>query len=171
MSNIILKNQICTKFIISTIIFQNTKSRDITLPTKVHIVKAMVFPVVMYGCESWTIKKAEHWTIDAFRLWCWRRLLRVPLDCKEIKPVHPKGNQPWISIGKIGAEAEAPIFWLPDAKGWLNGKDPDSGKDLRQEKGMTEGKMVGWHHWLSGREFEQAPGDGEGQGSLVCCNL
>ena len=86
------------------------KSRDITLPTQVHIVKAMVFPVVMYGCESWTIKKAERSRIDAFKLWCWRRLLRVPWTAKEIKPVNPKGNQPWILIGRTDAEAEAQYF-------------------------------------------------------------
>ena len=88
------------------------KSRDITLPTKVHLVKAMVFPVVMYGCESWAIKKAEHRRIDAFELWCWRR----PLDCKEIQPVHPKGNQSWVFIGRTDVEAEIPILWPPDAK-------------------------------------------------------
>ena len=91
------------------------KSRDITLPTKVHLVKAMIFPVVMYGCESWTIKKAEHQRIDAFELWCWRRLLQRVL-CKEIKPVNPKGNQPCIFIGRTVAEAEAPILWPPDVK-------------------------------------------------------
>ena len=90
------------------------KSRDITLPTKVRLVKAMFFPVVMYGCESWTIKKAEHRT-DAFELWCWRRLLS-PLDCKETQPVHPKGNQSWVFIGKTDVEAETPIFWPCDAK-------------------------------------------------------
>ena len=95
------------------------KSRDITLPTKVCLVKAMVFPEVMYGCESWTVKKAERRRIDAFELWCWRRLLRVPqtaLDFKEIQPVHPKGDQSWVFIGRTGVEAEAPILWLPDAK-------------------------------------------------------
>ena len=92
------------------------KSRDITLPKKVHIVKAMVFSVVMYGCENWTIKKAKHQRIDAFELWCWRRLLRVPLDCKEIQPVHPKGNQSCIFIGRTNVEAEIPILWPPDAK-------------------------------------------------------
>ena len=131
------------------------KSRDITLLTKVHLVKAIVFPVVMYGCESWTIKKAECQRIDAFELWCWRRLLRSPLDCKEIQPVHPTGNQSWIFIGRTEAEVETPILWLPDAKNWLIGKDPDAGKDWRQEeKGMTEDEMVGWHHWLNGHEFE-----------------
>ena len=91
------------------------KSRDITLLTKVHSVQAMVFPVVMYGCESWTVKKAEHRRIDAFELWCWRRLLRVPWT-EEIQPVRPKGNQPWIFIGRTDAEAETLILWLPDAK-------------------------------------------------------
>ena len=88
------------------------KSRDITLPAKVHLIKAMVFPVVMFGCESWTIKKAEHWRIDAFEMWCWRRL-ESPLDCKEIQPVHPKGNQSWIFIERTDAEAEIPILWPP----------------------------------------------------------
>ena len=106
------------------------KSRDITLPTKVHLVKAMVFPVVMYGCESWMIKKAEHQRIDAFELWCWRRL-ESPLDCREIKPVNPKGNQSWIFIGRTDSEAEAPILRLTDAKNWLIGKNPDAGKDWR----------------------------------------
>ena len=91
------------------------KSRGITLPTKVHLVKAMVFPVVMYGCESWTMKKAEHQRIYAFELWCWRRL-ESPLDCKEIQPVHPKGDQSWVFIGRTDAEAETPIFWPPHAK-------------------------------------------------------
>ena len=91
------------------------KSRDITLPTKVDLVKAMVFPVVMYGCESWTMKKAEHRRIDAFELWCWRRLLS-PLDCKEIQPVHSKGDQPWDFFGRNDAKAEAPVLWPPHAK-------------------------------------------------------
>ena len=91
------------------------KSRDITLPTKVHLVKAMVFPVVMYGCESWTVKKAERQRIDAFELWCWRRL-ESPLDCKEIQPVHSKGDQPWVFFGRTDVEAETPILWPPDAK-------------------------------------------------------
>ena len=90
------------------------KSRDITLSTKVHLVKAMVFPVVMYGCENWTIKKGERQGIDAFKLWCWRRLLS-PLDCKEIQPVHPR-DQSWVFIGRAYAEAENPILWPPDAK-------------------------------------------------------
>ena len=91
------------------------KSRDITLPTKVHLVKAMVSPVVTYGCESWILKKAEHRRIDAFGLWCWRRV-ESPVDCKEIQPVHPKGDQSWMYTGKTDAEGETPILWPPHAK-------------------------------------------------------
>ena len=122
------------------------KSRDITLPTKVRLVKAMVFPVVLCGCESWTIKKAEHQKIDAFELWCWRRL-ESPLDCKEIQPVHPKGDQSWVFIGRTDVEAETLVLWPPDAKSWLIGKDSDAGRDWGQEeKGTTEDEMAGWHH-------------------------
>ena len=112
----------------------------------------------------------------SFDDWCFwtvvlEKTLESPLDCKEIKPVHPKGNQSWIFIGRTDAEAEALILWPPDAKSWLIWKDPVSGKDWRQEeKVMTEDKMVGWHHWLDGHEFEQAWGDGDGQGSLACCS-
>ena len=131
------------------------KSRDITLPAKVHIVKAMVFPVVMYWSESWTMKKAECQRTDVFELWCWRRLLS-PLGSKEIKPVNPKGNHSWIFIGGTDAEAEAPILWPPDPKSRLIWKDPDGGKDWRQkEKGMTEDEMIGGHQWLDGHESEQ----------------
>ena len=138
--------------------------------TKAYIVKAMVFPVVMYRCESWTIK-TEHWRIGCFWTVVQKKTLGSPLDSKEIQPVHPKGNQSWIFIGRTDAEAEAPILWPPDAKNWLIRKDPDSGKDWRQEeKGTIEYEMVGWHHWLHGHEFEQALGDGEGQVSLVCCS-
>ena len=130
-------------------------------PTKVPLVKAMVFPVVMYACANWTIKKAEHKIIYAIQLWCWRRL-ESPLDSKEIKPVNPKGNPPWIVIGRT--DAEAPILWPPDVKSWLIGKDLDAGKDWGQEeKETTEDQMVGWHHQLNGHEFEQVLGDGKGQ--------
>ena len=129
------------------------KSRDITLPTKVHLVKATVFPVVRYGCESWTTKNTEHQRIDAFELWCWRRLLRVP--CKEIQSVHPKGDQSWVFIERTNVETETPMLWPPDGKNWLILKDPDAGKDWRQEeKRMTKNEMVGWHHRLHGHEFE-----------------
>ena len=147
------------------------KSRDITFLTKVYTVKATVFPVVMYGCDSWTIKKVEHQRIDAFKLWCWKRLFENLLDCKETKPVHPKRNQPWILIGRTDAEAENLVLWSCDAKSQLTGKDPDAGRDWRQNvKGAAEDGMVGWHHWLNGHEFEQTPGNSEGQGSLVCCS-
>ena len=136
---------------------------------EVCLVKAMVLPVVIYGCESWIVKKAEHWIIDAFELWCWRRLLS-PLDCKEIQPVNPKGNQSWIFIGRTDAEAETQILWSPDAN-WLIGKDSGAGRDWGQdEKGMTEDKMVGWHHWLNRHEFGWTPGVGDGQGGLACCD-
>ena len=125
------------------------KSRDITLPTKALLVKAIVFPVVMYGCENWTTKKAECRRIYAFELWCWWRLLRVPWT------VYPKWNQPWIFTERTDFEAETPILWPPHAKNWLIWKDPDAGKDWRQEeKGMTEDEIVGWHHRLNGHESE-----------------
>ena len=134
------------------------------------LVKAMVFPVVMYGCESWTIKKAEWWRIDAFELWGWRRLLS-PLGCKEIQPVHPNGNQSWIFIERTDAEAETQILWLPDATNWLIREDPDAGKDWRrEEKGLTEDEIVVWHHRFDAHEFEQAPGVGDEQESLACCS-
>ena len=118
------------------------------------LVKAMVFPVVMYGRESWTVMKAEHRRIDAFELWYWEKTLESPLDYKEIKAVNPKGNQSWIFIGRADVEAETPIIWPPDAENWCIWKDPDAEKDWRWEKGMTEDEMVGWHHQLDGHEFE-----------------
>ena len=140
------------------------KSRDITLPKKFCLFKDMVSPVVMYGCESWTEwiqlsnsmpKNWYFWTIVL------EKALESPLDCKEIQPVHPKGNQSWIFLGKTDAEAETPIFRPPDAKNQLIGKDLDAGKDWRQEeKGMTEDEMVGWNHQCNGHEFEQALGVG-----------
>ena len=147
------------------------KSRDIALPTKVQIVKAVVFPVVMYGCESWTKKRVEHWKIDAFELLVLEKTLENSLNSKDIKPVNPKGNQSWILIGRTDAKAEAPILWPPDAKIWLIWKDPDAGKDWRQEmKWATEDEVVGWYHWLNGHGFEQALGDDDGQESLACCS-
>ena len=97
------------------------------------------------------------------------KTLERPMECKEIQPIHSKGDQSWVFIGRTDAEAETPIFWPPHAKCWLIGQDPDAGKDWKQEKGMTEDEMVGWHHWLDGHEFEQAPGVGDGQGGLGCC--
>ena len=141
------------------------KSWDVTLPTKV---KAMVFPVVMYGCESCTIMKAECWR--CFWTVVLEKTLESALDYKEIKSVHPKGDQSWVFIGRTDVEAETPILWPPDGKSWLIRKDPNSGNDWRQEEETTEGEMVGWHHWLDGHEFEQAPGIGDAQGRLACCN-
>ena len=114
--------------------------------------------------ESWAPKNWCFWTMVL------EKTLESPLDCKEIQPVHPKGNQSWIFIGMTNAEAETPTLWPPDAKNWLLGKDPDAGKDWRQEeKGMTD-EMVVWQQWLSGHKFEQVRGDGEGLGRLVCCS-
>ena len=140
------------------------KSRDITFLTNVHQVKAMVCPVAMYGCkEDWALKNSCFWTVLL------EKTLESPLDCKEIKPVHPKGNQSWIFIGRSDAESEAQILWPFDWKNWLIGKDPVAGKDWRQEEnGTTEDEIVGWHHRLNGHEFEQTPGDVEGQGNLMC---
>ena len=117
--------------------------------------------------ESWTIKKAEHQRIDAFELWCWRRLLRVPWTARRSNKSILKGISPEYSLEGLMLKLE-PILWPPNEKNWLTGKDPVAGKDWRQEeKGTTEDEMVGWHHWLDGHEFEQSPGFGEGQGSLV----
>ena len=144
------------------------KNRDITLPTKVYLVKAMVFPVVMYGCESWTVKNTERWRIDAVVL---EKILEHLLDCKEIQPVHHKGDQPWVFVGRTDAEAETPILWPPHAKSWLIGKHRDAGRVWGQgEKGMTEDEMAGWHYRLDGHEFECTMGVGDGQGGLACCD-
>ena len=135
----------------------------------VRLVKAMVFPVVTYGCESWTIRKG--WVPKNWCFWTvvLEKTLESPLDFKEVQPVHPKGDQSWIFIGRTDVKAETPILWPPDAKSRLIRKDPDAGKDWRQkEKGMTEDEMVGWHHRLDGHEFEQALGDSERQASLAC---
>ena len=131
-----------------------------------------------YGLSSshvwmWELDHKESWAPKNWRFWtvALEKTLECPLDCKEIQPVHPKGNQSWIVIGRTDAEAEASMFWPTHAKNWLTGKDPDAGKDQRQEeKGTTEDEMVGWHHRLTGHEFEQALGVGDGQGSLACCS-
>ena len=151
------------------------KSRDIALLTNVHRVKAVVFPVAMYRCESWTIKRAEHWRISAFALWCWRRLLRVPWTARRSNQSILKKST--LSIhwqecwSRQDAEAEAAILWLSDGKSQVMGKDTDAGKDWGQEeKGTTEDEMVGWHHRLNGYELVSKFQDGEGQGSLMCCS-
>ena len=146
------------------------KRRGITLSTKVHLVKAMVFPVVMYGCESWTIKKAEH-QIDAFELWCWRRLLRVPWTARRSNQSILKEISPECSLEGLMLKLKLQYFGHLMAKSWLIWKDPDARKDWWwEEKGTTENEMAGWHHQLNGHEFEWTPGDGDGQGDLACCS-
>ena len=145
------------------------KCKDITLLTKVRLIKAMVFS--SNHVWMWELDRKESW---ASKNWCFwtvvlEKTLESPLDSKELKPVHPEGNQSWVFTGRTDAEAETPILWPPDVKNWLTGKDPEAGKDWRQEeKGMTEDEMVGWHHRLDGHEFEQTLGVGDGQGSLAC---
>ena len=138
------------------------KSRDITLPTKVHLVKAMVFSVATYGCESWTIKRAECRRTDAFELWCWRRLLRVPWTARKSNQFILKEISPGCSLeGRCWSWNSNTL--ATDAKNWLIGKDPDAGKDWKwEEKGTTEDEMVGWHHRLDGRGFRWTPGVGDG---------
>ena len=148
------------------------KSRDITLLAKFPLVKAMVFPVLMYGCESWTIKKGEHQKMDAFELWCWRRLLRVLWTAWRsnqsiLKEISPEHSLEWLMLRlKLGNTLATWWEELTHLK-----RPCDSGRDWRQEeKGTTEDEMVGWHHWLSGHEFGWTPGIGDGQGGLVCCS-
>ena len=146
------------------------KSRDITLPAKVRLVKAMVFPVVMYGCESWTVKKAERWRIDAFELWCWRRLLRVPWTARRSKQSILKEISPGCSLEGLILKLKLQYF------GHLirrvdSLEKTDAGRDWGQEeKGTTEDEMAGWHHWLDGRESQWTLGVGDGQGGLACCD-
>ena len=147
------------------------KRRDITLSTKVHLVKAMLFSS-SHVCR-WELDYKESW---APKNWCFwtvvlEKILESPLDCKEIKPVNPKGNQSWVLIGRTDAETETQILWSPDVKNWCIGKDFDAGKDWRQEeKGMIEDGMVGWHCLIDRDELEYGPGVRDGQGSLACCS-
>ena len=146
------------------------KNRDINLLTKVCMVQVKVFPVVI---QMWELDHKQGWAPKNwwFQIVVLEKTLESPLDCKEIKPVSPKGNQSWLFTGRTDDEAEALILWPSDVKNWLTGKDPDAGKDWGQEeKGATEDEMVGWPHWLNGHEFEWSLGDREGQGSLVCCS-
>ena len=168
--DITLPTKVCTvKAMIS--LDSILKSRDIILSTKVRLVKAMVFfrsNVWMWELdykESWVPKNWCFWTVVL------EKTLESPLNCKEIKLAHNKGDQSWIFIGKTDAEAETPVLWPPDEKNWLIGKDPEPGKDWRQEeKGTIEDEMVGCHHQLDRHEFEQAPSVSDGQGSLACCS-
>ena len=154
------------------------KSRDITLPTKVHLVKAMAFPVVMYRCESWTVKEAEHQRTDAFELWCWRRLLRVPWTARRSNQSILKKISPGISLEgmmlKLKLQYFGHLMRRVDSlektlmRGGMGGR---RGRDCGQEeKGTTEDEIAGWHHRLDGREFEWTLGVGDGQGDLVCCD-
>ena len=146
------------------------KSRDITLPAKVSsqgygFSSVHVWMWELDYKESWALKNWCFWTVVM------EKTLESPLDFKEVQPVHPKGDQSWVFIGNTDVEAETPVLWLLDVKNWLIGKDSDAGKDWRrEEKGTTEDVMAGWHHWLNGYEFEQAPGVGDGQGGLACCS-
>ena len=141
------------------------KSRDITLTTKFHLVKAMVFPVAMYRCESWTIKKAVRWRIDAFELWCWRRLLRVPWTARRSNQSILKEISPEYSLEELMLKRKLPILWPPDTKNWLIGKDPEGGR-----RSEWQDEMAGWYHRLNGHELEQALGVSDGQGSLARCS-
>ena len=147
----------------------NLDNRDITdkgLSSQSHgFLSSHIWMWELDHKESWALKNWGFWTLVV------KKTLESPLDCKEIKPVNPKGNLSWIFIGQTDAEAETPILWPPDAKNWPIGKDPDAGKDWRQkEKGTTEDEIVEWHHQLDGYEFEQALGVGDGQGSRACCS-
>ena len=146
------------------------KSRDITLSTKVRLVKVGFFSIHVWMWEldykeSWVQKNWCSWTLG------FENTLKSPLDCKEIQPVHPKGDQFWVFIGRIVVEAETPILWLPDAKSWLIWKDPDAEKDWgKEEKGTTEDEVIGWHHQLNGHGFGWTAGIGDGQGGPACCD-
>ena len=144
------------------------KSRGITLPTKVHLSQSYGFSSIHVW--MWELDHKEGWSLKNWCFWTvvLEKTLESPLDCKEIKPVNHKGNLSSIFIERI--DAKAPILWPPDVKSWLIRKDADAGKDWGQEEKGTEDEIVGWHHRLNGHEFEQAPGDGEGQGSLPCCS-
>ena len=147
------------------------KNREVALLTEVHLVKTMVFPLVMYECESWTIKKAEHQRINAFKMWHWRRLLRVPWTERRsnesiLKEINPEDSLEELML-KLKFQNLGLLMW----KSQFIVKDPDTGNDWRQEeKWKTDDEMVGWHRWLTGHEFEHTLGDGEPQGSLVCCS-
>ena len=144
------------------------KSRDITLLTKVHLVKAMVFAVVMYGCESWTIKKAVSQRIDAFELWCWKRLLRVPWTVRRSNQSILKEINPQYSLEGLMLKLRYFSTWCEEPNHWIK---PWCWERLKGKgEGAEEDEMVGWHHWINWHEFDQTPGDSEGHGSLVCCS-
>ena len=166
-----IKRRLCLGRKVMTNLDSILKNRDITLPTKVHLVKAMIFLVVIYGCESWTIKKAERQRIDSFELWFWRRLLRVLWTARRSNQSFLKEISPEYSLEGLMLKLKLQYFWPLDVKSWLIWKDPDAGKDWGQvEKGTAEDEMVGWHHWLDGHGFGWTPGVGDGQGGLACCD-
>ena len=147
------------------------KSRDITLPTKVHLDRTMVFPVIMYGCESWTIKKAEHRRIDVFELWCWRRLLRVPWTSRRSSQFILKGISPGCSLEGLMLKLKLQYFGHQMRRADSLEKTLMLGKiESGRRRGRQRMRLVGWHHQLDGHEFEQALGVGDGQGSLACCS-
>ena len=146
------------------------KSRDITLPTKIRLVKAMVFPVVIYGCESWTIKKAEHWRIDAFEQWCWRRLLRVPWTARRSNQSILKEVSPGCSLEGLMLKLKLQYFSHLMQRADSFEKTVMLGKIEGRRRRGREDEMAGWHHRLDGRESQWTPGVGDGQGSLACCN-
>ena len=152
---------------------EREEEKEIFLPwpvltaNKGLLVKAMVSPVVMWelDCEeSWVPKNWCFWTVML------EKTLESPLDCKEIQPVHSKGDQSWVFFVRTDVKAETPVLWPPHVKSWLIGKDSDAGRDWEQEKWTPEGEMAGWHHRLNGHEFEWTPGVGDGQGGLACCS-
>ena len=146
------------------------KSRAIALPTKVYLVKAMIFPVVMYGCESWTVMKAECQRIDTIELWCWQRFLRVPWTARRSNQSILKEISPGFSLERMMLKLVL-VLWPPHAKSWLIGKYSDAGRDWgKEEEGRTEDEMAGWHHQLDGYESEGTARVGDVQGGLACCN-
>ena len=153
----------------------NLAYKDIMIKTEIVYFIELNVPWFFFSSHVW-IWELDHKESWAPKNWCFwtvvlEKTLESPLDCKEIQPVHPKGDQSWVFIGRTDAETETPILWPPDAKNWLTGKNPDAGKDWRQEeKGMTEDEMVVGHHRVDGHEFEQVPGFGDEQGSQACCS-
>ena len=151
-------------FVVAALASKYTKAQSLYLQIHCQKHELIIWIHVDYK-ESWAQKNWCFWTVVL------EKTLESPLDCKEIQPVHPKGDQSWVFIGRTDAEAEIPIFWSPDSKNWLIGKDPDAGRDWGQEgKGTTEDEMVGWYHQLYGHGFGWTPGVGDGQGGLACCN-
>ena len=158
-----------SSYVESSLVLLEEVDKGLSSPTQIHLVKAMVFTLVMYGCESWTIKKTEHQRIDAFELWCWRRLMRVPWTARRSNQSVLKEISSEYSLERLMLKLKLQHF-DHRVKNWLIIKDPDARKDWRQEKGTIEDEMIGWHHRLYRHGFEQVPGVGDGQGNLACCS-